>query len=171
MTEDTSGLQAWFSDRLPDDWFTGPPEITADRDEILVRGPIPDADVGPDATEGARNAARRAAVMGFRERTRARRMRIAEEAEAALGRKVSWGAECGGQRYLFTHLSVPAMTRLSITERHVLDTLIDAGVARTRSEALAWCVRLVGKHQTKWLEDLREAFKEVEKVRDAGPYV
>jgi len=171
MTTRTSTPQAWFAERLPAGWFTGPPEIIADRDEILVRGSIPDVEPDAGATEDARNAARRAAVMRFREDTRGQRIRIAEEAEAALGRKVSWGAECGGQRYLFTHLSVPAMTRLRITERHVLDTLIDAGVARSRSEALAWCVRLVGRHQTEWLEDLREAFEQVEKVRNAGPYV
>lgn len=54
-------------------------------------------------------------------------------------------------------------------ERAVLDTLIDSGVARSRSEALAWCARLVGKHQAEWLRDLREALTRVEQVRAEGP--
>jgi hypothetical protein len=61
------------------------------------------------------------------------------------------------------------MTRLRMDERAVLDTLIDAGVARSRSEALAWCVRLVGQHQSDWITDLREAIANVERVRAGGP--
>jgi hypothetical protein len=54
-------------------------------------------------------------------------------------------------------------------ERAVLDTLIDAGVARSRSDALAWCVRLVGRNQEKWINELRDALVNVEKVRSEGP--
>ena len=51
----------------------------------------------------------------------------------------------------------------------MLDTLIDAGVARSRSEAMAWCVRLVGKHQGDWITQLRTAMAQVEQVRANGP--
>jgi hypothetical protein len=51
----------------------------------------------------------------------------------------------------------------------VLDTLVDAGVARSRSEALAWCVKLVGEHEDSWLADLREALRQVQQVRSEGP--
>jgi hypothetical protein len=61
------------------------------------------------------------------------------------------------------------MTRLRMPERRVLDTLVDAGVARSRSHALAWCVRLVSEKQDDWLKDLRQALTEVEKVRSEGP--
>jgi hypothetical protein len=54
-------------------------------------------------------------------------------------------------------------------ERRVLDTLVEGGVARSRSHALAWCVRLVAQRQEEWLADLREALGQVEKVRDEGP--
>jgi hypothetical protein len=54
-------------------------------------------------------------------------------------------------------------------ERAVLDTLIDAGVARSRSDALAWCVRLVGRNEAAWIADLRVAFEQVETVRAQGP--
>ena len=70
---------------------------------------------------------------------------------------------------MFTTISVPVMTRLRQSERLVLDTLVDAGVARSRSDALAWCVRLVGQHEDSWLADLREALRHVEEVRSAGP--
>jgi hypothetical protein len=66
---------------------------------------------------------------------------------------------------------VPVMTRLLLDERCVLDTLIDAGIARSRSEALAWCVKLVGANQAEWIDQLREAVSEVERVRADGPAI
>jgi len=51
----------------------------------------------------------------------------------------------------------------------VLDTLVDAGVARSRSDALAWCVRLTGENADAWLSRLRDALRHVEQVRDQGP--
>ena len=77
--------------------------------------------------------------------------------------------QVGEHRELFTHLAVPVMTRLRQGERQVLDTLVDAGVARSRAHALAWCVRLVGENTETWLRDLREAMESVAKVRQAGP--
>jgi hypothetical protein len=96
-------------------------------------------------------------------------MRIADEAQRRFGRKVSWGATCDDRRHLFTTLSIPAMTRLRMPERHVLDTLVEAGVARSRSHALAWCVRLVAERQEEWLAELREALEKVREVRAEGP--
>ncbi len=162
-------VTGWFQGRLPDDWFTGPPEVEFDRDEILVVGTLPEPKSGKSASEGSKEAAFDARIQGFREDTRGRRMRIADEAERKFGRKVSWGATCGGRRELFTTLSIPAMTRVRMPERKVLDTLVDAGVARSRSHALAWCVRLVAERQDEWLRDLREALSSVEAVRDQGP--
>ena len=162
-------LLAWFTGRLPDDWFAGSPEVTADRDEIIVVGTLPEPELAADATSEARAEALVARIQGFREDTRRHRMRIAAEAERRFRRKVAWGAVCGDQRHLFTTLSVPAMTRLRMPERRVLDTLVDAGVARSRSHALAWCVRLVAERQEDWLADLREALTHVEAVRDEGP--
>ena len=108
-------------------------------------------------------------VRGFREASREDRMLLALAAEKKFGRKVSWGVKGAGTIVLFTTTSVPVMTRLRLPERRVLDTLIDGGVARTRSEALAWCVRLVGENEQEWVTDLRKAFEDVEKVRDLGP--
>ena len=64
---------------------------------------------------------------------------------------MSWGAVCGDSTVLFTTAGVPVMTRLRMGDRRVLDTLIEAGVARSRSEALAWCVRLVAEHESDWI--------------------
>ena len=96
-------------------------------------------------------------------------MKIADEAEARYGRKLAWGASIGDTTVLFTNLAVPAMTRLRHDERRVLDTLVDAGVARSRSDALAWCVRLVGEHTDEWLASLRDAMSSVDKLRAEGP--
>jgi hypothetical protein len=162
-------IAAWFTGRLPDGWFEGRPEITADREEILVVGRL----ATPELPRGTSTAAKAAACSGridrFREESRNRRIGIALEAEYLFGRKISWGAECGPVGRLFTTLSVPVMTRLRLAERLVLDVLEDAGVARSRSEALAWCVRLVGANEDEWLKELRKAFGHVERVRATGP--
>ncbi|MDP9070173.1 MAG: hypothetical protein M3N68_02570 [Actinomycetota bacterium] len=160
-------VRAWFDGRLPEAWSVEAPEVAVDRDEIVVVVPLGEPE-GADAAGGWR-AACIACVQRFREETRDTRMRIAEQAEHRFGRKVSWGAECGDVRVIFTHLSVPVMTRLRMPEREVLDTLVQASVARSRSEALAWCVRLVGQHQGEWIGQLKAALRQVEKVRSEGP--
>jgi hypothetical protein len=162
-------LSGWFAGRIPAEWFLGPPTVTVDREEIMVVGTLSEPDLPADAGPGAREAALAARVSGFREDTRGKRMRIADEAQRRFGRKVSWGASCGDLTASFTTLSVPAMTRLRMDERRVLDTLIEAGVARSRSHALAWCVRLVAERQEDWLKDLRDALRKVHEVRGEGP--
>ena len=160
---------AWFTGRLPEDWFVAPAEVMVDREEIIVTGEL----ATPETPTGADAAAQRSAALGrisrFREQTRDERIQIAAEAEARFGRKVAWGASIGETGVLFTHLAVPVMTRLRQDERRVLDTLVDAGVARSRSEALSWCVKLVGEHTDEWLTNLREAMSEVDKLRAEGP--
>jgi hypothetical protein len=169
MAEDTERLAGWFAGRIPQDWFEGPPEVTVDREEILIVGTLADVDAGKEATDAQRAEARAGRIKQFREDTRERRMRIAREAEHRFRRKVSWGAECGGERQLFTTLSLPMMTRLRMPERQVLDTLVESGVARSRSHALAWCVRLVGENESEWIDRLREALTSVQQVRSEGP--
>jgi hypothetical protein len=158
-------VAGWFAGRLPDDWFTGPVELTIDRDEITVVGTLAE----PEAGEGDPAAARAGRISRFREETRGRRMAIADAAQERYGRSVAWGAACGDDREIFTNVSMPVMTRLRQPERLVLDTLVDAGVARSRSEALAWAVRLVGQHADEWLSELRSAMESVEEVRGRGP--
>ncbi|OMQ13804.1 hypothetical protein A7K94_0221030 [Modestobacter sp. VKM Ac-2676] len=158
-------VAGWFAGRLPDDWFTAPVELIIDRDEITVVGAVPE----PDAGDGDPTAARAGRIARFREQTRQQRMAIADAAQARYGRSVAWGATCGDVREVFTTVSVPVMTRLRQPERLVLDTLVDAGVARSRSEALVWAVRLVGQHADEWLAELRAAMASVEEVRARGP--
>jgi hypothetical protein len=159
MSDDT--ITSWLAGRLPDGWFTDAPDVTIDRDEILVVGRLANVDGGAEAEAGR--------IARFREDTREKRVHIAREAEHRYGRKVAWGATCGETTQVFTTLSVPVMTRLRQPERRVLDTLVDAGVARSRSDALAWAVRLVGKHTEDWLDQLRTAMADVERVRATGP--
>jgi hypothetical protein len=162
-------MSGWFAGRIPAEWFEGPPTVTADREEIMVSGTLSEPELPTDAGPESREAALAARISGFREDTRGKRMRIADEAQRRFARKVSWGASCGDLSASFTTLSVPAMTRLRMDERRVLDTLIEAGVARSRSHALAWCVRLVAERQEDWLKDLREALRKVQEVRGEGP--
>ncbi len=166
----TDGLGGWLVGRLPEGWFEGSPAVTVDRDEILVVGRVPAPEV-PGDDEVARSAAEAGRITRFREETRDERMAIDREAQHLFGRSIAWGAESGGSTLVFTNLSVPVMTRLRQPERLVLDTLVDSGVARSRSDALAWCVKLVGSNADEWLRDLREAMEAVESVRQQGPAV
>jgi hypothetical protein len=157
-----SDVRAWFAAHIPEGWFSGPPEVEIDGDEILVSGRLPADGSAGDAGDEAR-------IARFREVSREQRMRIAEEGQRKFRRKVSWGATAGDLKQTFTTLSMPVMTRLRQPERQVLDTLIAAGVARSRSEALNWCVRLVAEKQADWLKDLKSALEAVEKARAKGP--
>jgi hypothetical protein len=172
MTQETEQIEAirgWFTGRLPQEWFIGPVQVSIDREEIAVVGPLAAPELGADASDAEQAAAADGRIKAFREDTRDRRIAIAREAEHRFGRKVAWGVDCAGRHALFTHLSVPVMTRLRQPERQVLDTLVEAGVARSRSEALAWAVRLVGQHTEDWLSELREAMEQVRRVREHGP--
>jgi hypothetical protein len=162
-------VRGWFAGRIPDDWFTSPVTVSGDREEILVVGELADVQLAKDASPAEQAAARGSRIDGFREDTRAGRIRIAADAEHRFGRKVSWGVRIGDTTTMFTTLSIPVMTRLRMRERAVLDTLVDAGVARSRSEALAWCVKLVGDNESAWIEKLRGAISAVESVRSEGP--
>lgn len=193
---DAADAPDWFAGRLPSEWFAGPPTIEIDRDEIIVIGelplPTPESDQPTDSqpaadqpadpqpaaakqvgdeppTTAVPRATWEGLVARFRESTRPARMRIAQEAQGRYGRSVAWGVSVQGERILFTHSAVPVMTRLRQPERKVLDTLVDAGVARSRADALAWTVKLAGQHAEEWLEELRSAMRKVEDLRAEGP--
>ena len=165
--EDLDRIRGWFSGRLPDDWQAEPAVVTIDRDEIVVVLQL--ADVPPGANEVETAETRAGRTSAFREETRERRMAIAREAQRRFDRVVSWGVRIGDHEELFTHLAAPAMTRLRQPQRQVLDTLVDAGVARSRADALSWCVRLVAQHEDDWLAELRLAMEHVADVRTRGP--
>ncbi len=169
-------VRGWFAGRLPEEWQADRPRVTVDREEITVVLTVPDVELAADgdgSTEGPSEVelaeARAGRARAFREETREHRMEIAREAQHRFERKVSWGVRLGEREELWTHVAAPVMTRLRQPERLVLDTLVEAGVARSRSEALAWCVRLVGQHEGDWLTELRDAMGAVADVRDRGP--
>jgi hypothetical protein len=171
-------LRGWFTGRLPAEWFTAAPDIQVDREEITIVGTLAEpAEAGVSAAERAGGGVSRAGRAGppqgrirrFREESRALRIEIAREAEHRFRRKVSWGVTCADVTEMFTTLSVPVMTRLRQPERRVLDTLVEAGVARSRSDALAWCVRLTGENADAWLSRLRAVLRQVQEVREEGP--
>ena len=167
--ESVEKVRGWFTGRLPEEWQVGTPSVTVDREEITVVLDLGDLKTVSGASPTEVAEARLGRTKAFREETRDQRITIAREAEHRFGRKVAWGVIVGEHRELFTHIAVPVMTRLRQPQRQVLDTLVDAGVARSRSEALAWCVRLVGQHSDDWLTELREAMSHVADVRAQGP--
>lgn len=169
---DASQIAAWFEGRLPTEWTqTAPVSTVVDRDEITVTLTLPAPELDDAATDADRAEAIAGRVAGFREDTRERRVDIAREAEHRFQRNVAWAVTIGDTTTLFTHLAAPVMTRLRQSERRVLDTLVAANVARSRADALAWCVRLVGKHADEWLAELRDAMRAVDDLRAQGPDV
>lgn len=167
--EETERVRGWFAGRLPQDWEAEPADITTDRDEITVILTLPDVELAGTPSEAEADEARAGRAKAFREETREQRMEIDREAQRRYERKVSWGVRVGGRRELWTNVASPVMTRLRQPQRQVLDTLVASGVARSRSEALAWCVRLVGQHEEDWLTELRDAMTQVADVRSKGP--
>ncbi len=165
-----SAIQSWLTGRLPADWATvAAPSIVIDRDEITITLTVATPELADDATDADRAEAVDGRITGFREDTRDRRIAIARDAEHRFERKVAWAVTVGDRTVLFTHVAVPVMTRLRQPERLVLDTLVAANVARSRADALAWCVRLVGKHSDDWLTELRDAMTAVDDIRAKGP--
>ena len=168
--EQVEKIRGWLTGRLPEDWFEGAPEVTVDREEITVVGQLAE----PATAEGASDAEQAAAVVRPDQGVPRAHPRPAHRASPASsstapGARSPGACEVGDRRELFTTLSVPVMTRLRQPERQVLDTLVESGVARSRSDALAWCVRLVGSNAEQWLGDLRTAMEHVGKVRAEGP--
>lgn len=173
MITNSERVRGWFAGRLPEDWQSEPPKITVDREEITVVLTIPDVRLADsdDASSAKEelDEARAGRARAFREETREQRMKIDREAQHRYERKVSWGVSVGDREELWTNVASPVMTRLRQPQRQVLDTLVASGVARSRSEALAWCVRLVGQHEEDWLTELRDAMTQVDDVRSKGP--
>ena len=166
-------VRGWFTGRLPEAWRASPPEVVVDREEITVRLHLADVDLADGTSDAEAAEARAGRASAFREDTRTQRMAIAQEAQQRYERKVSWGLVVGegdqAHGELWTHVAAPVMTRLRQPQRLVLDTLVESGVARSRADALAWCVRLVGQHQEEWLGELRDAMTKVADVRSKGP--
>ena len=169
MTTTTADIQSWFDSHIDESWGSEGVTIKADDDEILaiVKVGTDDGEL-PESTDDKEIAIKRIART-FRKATRQSRMAVADSAQELFERKVSWGVQAGEDTYLFTHVTAPAMTRLRISEREVLDTLVNSGVATSRSEALSWCVKFVRDNEEEWLTNLRDAFKSVEQVRNDGP--
>lgn len=162
-------ITGWIVGRLPETWFEQGPTVTVDHDEILIIGRLPAPSLGDESDSVAKAAAEAGRITRFREETREERMTIAREGQHHFGKAISWGAETGDTKQVFTNLSIPVMTRLRQPERTVLDTLVDSGVARSRSDALAWCVKLVSANADEWLAKLRSAMESVETIRREGP--
>jgi hypothetical protein len=167
--EQLERVRGWFAGRLPGEWQASPARITVDREEITVIITIPDVELATEASDAERTEARIGRARAFREETREQRMEIDDEAQRRYERKVSWGVVVGDREELWTNVAAPVMTRLRQPQRMVLDTLVASGVARSRADALAWCVRLVGQHEEDWLAELRGAMDHVADVRSKGP--
>lgn len=166
--EKKEAVSGWFAGRLPEQWRATAPRIDVDREEITVLLSIADPELA-GSSEHASAEARAGRAKAFREDTRDQRMEIAREAQHRFGAAVSWGVVVGDHQELWTHVAAPVMTRLRQPQRQVLDTLVDAGVARSRADALGWCVRLVAQHEDDWLAQLRAATGGVADVRAQGP--
>jgi hypothetical protein len=161
----TTELSSWVRGRLPANLLAGPPEVTIYDDEAVVLLPIGDDEIDAALFDEERRQAELQLIARRREETRSLRMKVAREQQKLLDRPVAWGMRAGSSTMLFTTRSAPVMTRLGRAERDVLDTLVAAGVADTRSAALAYAVRAFAAEHGDWLADVRQAIAQVEQVR------
>jgi hypothetical protein len=168
-TTSTNEITGWVHGSLPDDLYESPPDVRVDDAEILVVGDVGAPDVPADLDDEAVRAAEAARIDAFREATRDARIGVAQGAEARFGRTISWGATSGATTKRFTTVHAPVGTRLGYDHRRVLDALVEAGVASGRADALAWCVELVRRNQTEWLEQLEDALAAVRSAAEAAP--
>lgn len=164
-----SEIIGWVSGALPPDLYRGAPTVEVDRDEILVVGDVgaPDSPEGLDP-EGVA-AAEAARIARFREETRDRRIAVARQAEARYDRPISWGATAGATTARFTTVHARTATRLDLEQRRLLDHLVEAGIARSRGHALAWCVTLVQQNEEQWLTRLKEALANLQQTAKDAP--
>ncbi len=157
-------LQAWLAARLPAALMAAQPDIQVYPDEVVLMLHLSDATLPASSGEQQRNA-ELDFISQQRENSRPMRMKLARQLQKRLGKTVSWGMQVGESSVLFTTRTTPVMTRLGRAEREVLDTLVAAGVAETRSSALAYTVRTFAFEHADWLAEVREAIEQVEQVR------
>ena len=157
----------------PTDWFVGAPEVdrrprgdrhrrrAAARSRASSTTPRPAGRRGRGGGRaGSPGSGRRPATSGSRSPARP---------STATSARSPGARGCGDTSELFTPASVPVMTRLRQPERIVLDTLVDAGVARSRSDALAWAVRLVGRARRRVAgRAARRPWRKVDELRAKG---
>lgn len=153
---DEQALQTWLQSRLPPEVLAAPPELSFYEDELVIV-------LCAAASAGA--PAEHELIDRLRKQTRPLRVRLAREIQAATGLPVAWGLRVGATEELFTSRSAPVMTRLGRAERELLDTLVAAGVAETRSAALGYVVRAFAREHADWLAEMRTALDQVRLVR------
>lgn len=158
-------LQHWLQAHLPVDLVVKLPEVRVYPDEIVVILQLSDAGLGREVGEQELMEAEHQLIAERREETRPLRMRLARELQARLNRPIAWGMRVGTSEMLFTTRSAPVMTRLGRAERELLDTLVAAGVAETRSAALAYVVRAFAVEHADWLAEMRQALTQIDEVR------
>lgn len=155
----------WIQERMPSELLSGPPELSIYDDEAVVLLPIAVREL-PGGASARRAPARRVSA----DRAAPRKLApcaCAWRASCKSSLSCQWPGACaaGSTEALFTTRSAPVMTRLGRAEREVLDTLVAAGVADTRSSALAYAVRAFAIEHASWLAEVRDAIAQVEQVR------
>ena len=141
---------AWLAGRLPDGWFTGGagghggPRGDRRRRRRCRRSRA-SSPRGRRAAPSAPRPRRAGSPGSARTPARSGSRSPARPSTATAARSPGARGSATTEQ-LFTVASVPVMTRLRQPERVVLDTLVDAGVARSRSDALAWAVGWSAQH-------------------------
>ena len=160
---DAQELSQWLLSQLPASVTGSDPEINIDADELLVT-----LNLSTDTLKGDGEALKKLEqelIERQRSETRKLRIQLGRHLERISGYAVSWGMRAGGTVQHFTMNSVAVMTRLSGPERQVLDMLIAANVANTRSAALAYIVRTFAAEHQEWLNQVQEAAKHMSSLR------
>lgn len=157
----TAEIQTWLAEQLPHELTAAPPEVRLYDDELVVTLQV----APPAADNGDEGELEQRLIARLRETSRPLRMQLARDLQHRLHVPVAWGMRCGATETIFTSRTVPVMTRLNRREREVLDTLVAAGVAETRSAALAYTVRAFAEAHGEWLDEVGIVIEQVQQVR------
>lgn len=162
---DLQELAQWLCGQLPASVLGNDPEVTIDADELLIILTL-ETEMFVDEGEATRRRAEQELVERLRSQTRQLRIQLGRHLERTYGCAVSWGMRAGETLELFTPNTAPVMTRLSRQERQVLDTLIAANIAHTRSAALSYIVRLFAAEHQEWLNTVQQAVQQMTSLRE-----
>ena len=157
-------LKEWLLAQLPSVITHCETEVTSDEDEMLVILHLNTAGLG-DMTDEACREEDQALIAHHRAETKPLRIQLARDIRHLYGYTVTWGMRAGKTVQFFTNNQKPVMTRLSYQERRVLDTLIAANIANTRSAALSYIVRTFAAEHQDWLDEVQDALVRVEQLR------
>jgi hypothetical protein len=165
MNNQLVALEKRLAEQLPAHLLGEEPELTLEDDELLVVMQVNTDGVTGEGKE--RRLGEQELIMRLRQESRALRIQLARAIHHDYGFVVSWGMRAGETLRMFTsNATKPVMTRLTREERKVLDSIIAANIANTRSAAISYIIRIYAREHQDWLQEVQLLSERMAQLRD-----